>query len=215
MSPRMRDMLTWRAHPEPTAYDFATDDVLHGMSPRLVIELARLAGASLRDLSVTLHLMPYGDRAVMVAYGLIEMGPEDGSGHRALRVDPFCLEVVAAAAELVASVVDPTAVAVRLAEFDLADATYVPVATLEEQSGEGRKSFTGLVQNAEHILPGMVQLDVALREPEKSGPIPAHTERIVRVVTEDKPSFHNDALVSLAYPASEKPLSIAQLTAEQ
>jgi hypothetical protein len=210
-------MLTRRAHPEPAAYEFTTDDVLHGMSPRLVIELARLAGASLGDLSVTLHLMPYGDRAVMVAYGLIEMGPEDGSGYRSLRVDPFCLEVVAAAAELVASVVDPTAVAVRLAEFDLADAAvpYVPVATLEEQSGEGRKSFTGLVQNAEHISPGVVQLDVALCEPEESGPTPTRTDRVVRVVTEDKPSFHNDALVSLAYPASEKPLSIAQLTAEQ
>lgn len=212
--PRKRNFMRRLAHKDSAdRHNFDTEDILRGLSPRLVIDLARLAGASREDLSVTLHLMSYGDRAVMVAYGLIELSPAGESGERSLQVDPSCLEVIAAAAELVASVVDPAAVAARLqraVEDGHAVEPYVPVATVEEQRGGGTEAFGGVVRSTAPAGDGLVRLDVDLdpqvgrrwqNECDQSG-------RVV-VVTRDEPSFKDDARVSLAYLINEKPLSIA------
>ena len=124
----MTDNGARRTSPAGITHNFAADDVLRGLPPELVILLARLAGDNLKDLSTTIEYMPYAYRAAMSAYGMIEMGKPRADRPRLAKAKPFCLEVTAAAANFIASIVDPTDVVAKIAADAGATPTpFVPV----------------------------------------------------------------------------------------
>lgn len=154
MATEYRGTRSRRGEPRATDTEFTAEEVLRGLPSRLVISLARLAGAGRSEMSVTLQLAPFGDRAVMKAYGLISVGPKSKDGSRSLVAEPFCLEVAAAAAELIASIVDPSDVAARLIhdaeEGRLDDDTpYVPAVDESEQQVSGDLLVDAVVQDTE------------------------------------------------------------------
>lgn len=97
--------------PKEPDRDFDPRQVLAGLSPRLVIDLARLAGSSLQDLQTTCQVLPWGDRATLAAYDVVDLGPVNKSGRRSLTVRPEALDLVQAAAAIVAEAASPDAVA--------------------------------------------------------------------------------------------------------
>jgi len=137
---------------------FNADKVLLGLSPRLVIDLARLAGASLDDLEVTFQLMPWGDRATLAAYKVVTLDEESDKPGRGLRVHPVALELVSAAAEVTALAAEPSAVAQILLERERyldpfvgsrneTEPVPVAVTSLIEQQKSGAKLVQGIVQD--------------------------------------------------------------------
>jgi hypothetical protein len=134
-----------------TAPPFNAYKVLRGLSPALVIDLARLAGATLDDLEVTFQLMPWGDRATLAAYRVVTLDDVSDTPGRGLRVHPVALDLVSAAAEVAAAAAEPRAVAHLLMqrERDLEEAEGEPVpvavATLSEQKRSGAKLVEGVV----------------------------------------------------------------------
>lgn len=72
------------------------DEVLHGLAPDLIINLAQLASSDPADLAVTIQLMPFGDRTALLAYGAI-----DHDNRRRVKVLPFFYELADAALNLV------------------------------------------------------------------------------------------------------------------
>jgi hypothetical protein len=138
-------------------------DVLRGLSPRLVIDLAHLAGSTINDLRVTFQVMPWGDRATLAAYGVIDLGDDSSSPDRELKVNDSAVDVVEAAAEVVADAADPAAVARLLnltgdaqpaddqGEFVTVDETLplVSVSTFAEQRASEGKLVYGIVEEIE------------------------------------------------------------------
>lgn len=109
---RLQDRLAHlRGTARGSAVAYDPEDILLGLSPQLVIDLARLAGATLEDLEVTLELMPWGDRATLAAYGIVVLGNERDKVQRGLTVRPEALNLISAAAEAVAAAASPQAVA--------------------------------------------------------------------------------------------------------
>jgi hypothetical protein len=111
-------------------------DILRGLRPGLVIDLAHLAGSSVDDLRVTFQVMDWGDRATLAAYGVIELGDDASNPNRELRVNDSAVELVEAAAEVVANAVEPAAVTRLLEATDAPEATsdadFDPVAPWED-----------------------------------------------------------------------------------
>lgn len=139
-------------------------DVLRGLSPRLVIDLAHLAGSTIDDLRVTFQVMPWGDRATLAAYGVIDLGDDSSTPDRELKVNDSAVNVVEAAAEVVADAVDPAAVA-RLLDLtgdaqspgdegeavivDDGTLPLVAVSTFAEQRASEGKLVYGIVEDIE------------------------------------------------------------------
>lgn len=67
-------------------------EVLHGLAPDLIINLAQLAPSDPPDLAITIQLMPFGDRTALLAYGAI-----DYDRRRQVRVLPFFYDLADAA----------------------------------------------------------------------------------------------------------------------
>lgn len=140
--------------------------VLQGLAPSLVIDLAKLAGSSLDDLQVTMQMMPWGDRATLAAYDIVELEADASRTSRQIKVLPVALTLVAAAAELVAEAVTPTAVARILSRHDLQgqafdNVTPVEVTSPEALESSGDELITGKVE-AVAIRDGAQVLEVAL-----------------------------------------------------
>lgn len=75
------------------------EQALERLVPTLRELLARLEGQSRSDLQVTLQLLPLGSRLALDAVGAVELeGENPVEGHYRLRVLPFCIDVVNAAA---------------------------------------------------------------------------------------------------------------------
>lgn len=81
--------------------EFTPMDVLLGLTPSLVEDLASLVGHTEEDLFVSFQVMPWGDRATLAAYDIVDLDPSSGNRGRILRVSPAAVELVNAAAELV------------------------------------------------------------------------------------------------------------------
>ena len=77
-------------------------DVLVGLAPSLVEDLAQLVGSTEEDLLVSFQVMPYGNRATLAAYGLIEMDKSPGGRRRVVSVSPAAVELVNSASEFLA-----------------------------------------------------------------------------------------------------------------
>jgi hypothetical protein len=153
-----------RKQPEPKLAHLA-EDALKGLPPRLVINLARLAGTTLGDLGVTLQLMPYGYRAALVAYGLIEMSEPDKTGVRRVQAQPFCLEVIAAAAELIASLADPAEIAAALADANDSgepNPPYAPAVSAADDNPQDEVVIEARVESAQPLDDKRLMLSLAL-----------------------------------------------------
>lgn len=84
---------------------WSTSQILEGLSPSLVCKLASLSGTNTTDIPGKLDQFPWGDRAVLQAYDLIEMSRETRvNGRRILRLNSFLLEVILHAARVTAEV---------------------------------------------------------------------------------------------------------------
>lgn len=71
-------------------------EMLRGLAPSLVVDLAELAADDPRDVAVTVQLMPFGDRTALAAYGAIRY-----DRHRHVRVLPLFDELTSAALAVV------------------------------------------------------------------------------------------------------------------
>ena len=131
-------------------HPFDAAKVLAGLAPKLVITLAQLVGASLEDLQVTVQLLPWGDRATLAAYRVIEMDSNTGPG-RKVRVLPECQELTYAAAELVAEAVQPRDVAMLLNASSTGGTAALPSVSLAVASSVAEQDRGDVVQ-----VPGVV-----------------------------------------------------------
>lgn len=75
-------------------------DVLVGLRPGLVHDLAAYAGADHRALAVTFAGMPWGDRATLAAYGVITLRRDTHGGGRVRSVAPWAVDLVNLAADV-------------------------------------------------------------------------------------------------------------------
>lgn len=82
-------------------YRLPTDprEVLFGLRPGLVADLAQLAGSTMDDLKVTFQVLSFGDRATLAAYGLIEMNSSAEHPRAVVGVSELMLEVISTAAQ--------------------------------------------------------------------------------------------------------------------
>jgi hypothetical protein len=211
----VNDMINWFASRSPLDESrLEPEDVLPGLAPQLVIDLAGVAGASLDDLVEILQLAPYGDRAAMAAYGLIDLGQDHDGHRRPIRVKPFCLKVIAAAAEFVASVADPNVVAMhlQLAADDLApEESYVPLTSPDQQAERDDYVVSGVVRHATVQGEGRMRVEVDLTSPHTLQTV---RPRRLRMVTDIDSSIRANSRVRVAFPRLEValpafPVSIA------
>jgi hypothetical protein len=207
-------------------------DVLRGLSPRLVIDLAHLAGSTIDDLRVTFQVMPWGDRATLAAYGVIDLGDDSSNPDRELKVNDSAVDVVEAAAEVVADAVDPAAVARLLdltgdaqspsddAESAMVDGTLplVAVSTFAEQRASEGKLVYGIVEDIEESA-DVNAITVAVKA---AGGSVASVSNVrlgaaveVRVVTPKTFFVTTDSSVVLELtPGSNQPRTIAKGTVD-
>ncbi len=187
------------------------DDVLPGLSPNLVIDLARLVGTPRDELEVTMQLLTFGDRAVMAAYGLIELEGSSGDRIPLVTVKPFCYKVMEAAADFVSASVDADAVASKLqaaASSSHFDEPYVPLATAAQQSSAGAEVVVaGVVRQVKPKSRMQMRVKVALL-----GDV-THTaaKTTIRVVTDARSGLRRNTRVQLALGPGDTPLSISNL----
>ena len=90
------------ASPVAAPPTFEVHEILDGLNEGLLTALANLNGSTEDDLLVTFQVMPWGDRATLAAYGVVVLVREGGVG-RVASVSPIATELIAAAAEHVAS----------------------------------------------------------------------------------------------------------------
>jgi hypothetical protein len=74
------------------------DEALDRLPPNLRELLARLAGQTLCDLQVTLQLLPLGSRLALDTVGAARLDDDPVDGRYRLKVLPFCVDLVKAAA---------------------------------------------------------------------------------------------------------------------
>lgn len=213
-------------------------DVLVGLSPELVLDLAHLAGSTLDDLLVTFQVMPWGDRATLAAYKAIELAPSGPSRGRVSKVLPFSLELVEAAAEIAGGSSDVARMAAELrfleqvdqdeadpsldsfSQENLLDSAAIPF--VEVTSSDEQRSATRRVYGIVESVAGTRQLSrLRVRVPvdarstlgvddPRTGP-----SREVIVVTKSSAGVREDASIVLAYYDSSPLSSPLTLSIEQ
>lgn len=160
--------MTGRAStPQP---DFDPYKVLPGLAPALVITLAKLAGSSADDLHVTLPLLPWGDRATLAAYRVIDLDDKADAPRRSLTVRAEMLDLIAAAADVVAQSVDPQAVAQTLARTSPTAAVGepVPVEVRPVRRADEGRALHGVIEAVHRQADGRRLLRVTVTSDEAS-----------------------------------------------
>jgi hypothetical protein len=88
-----------RRRNEEERVTFNPVDVLVGLSPSLVEDLATFVGSSEEDLLVSFQIMPWGDRAALAAFGIVELSDKPGERGRVIKVASAAVDLVNAAFE--------------------------------------------------------------------------------------------------------------------
>ena len=88
-----------RKRNEEERVSFDPTDVLVGLSPSLVEDLATFVGSSEEDLLVSFQIMPWGDRAALAAFKIVELSDKPGQRGQVIKVTPAAVDLVNAAFE--------------------------------------------------------------------------------------------------------------------
>lgn len=178
-------------------------DILIGLRPGLVRALANLAGSTEGDLLVTLQVMPWGDRATLAGYGVIELERTASGRGRVVSVHPDAVELVNVAASMVNSadeLAEPEFVEQQQAEAEdvtasraelLAGAALPLIEVVHQQVATDDTCVSGVVEKVEPLGSlGRVRIRVHRGSGKEDGTIE---------VAADRAELHSGSEVALCY----------------
>lgn len=183
-------------------------DILIGLRPELVRALANLAGSTQGDLLVTFQVMPWGDRATLAGYGVIDLARGEGGSGRVVSVHPEALELVNVAASMVGTslVQDEAGLSASTTDDDLglkaellASAALPLIEVVHDHAGAGENCVSGIVEHVQSLgRLGRAQIRVFVSSGEGDPMIE---------VAIDSTELHDGLEVALCYSTLDAPLS--------
>lgn len=183
-------------------------DILIGLRPELVRSLANLAGSTQEDLLVTFQVMPWGDRATLAGYGVLELARNGKAQGRVVSVHPEAIDLVNVAASMVNTTLtadtdhaaDATFRAIGHDAELLAGAALPLIEVVHDQIAANENCVPGIVEHIESIgRLGRVQIRILLGA--------GSTDQTIEITTDDPSELHDGLEVALCYSNLRDPLT--------